>query len=231
MLGKMKTYLTVTAHPDDEALGFGASSYVLSQKGHVIHNCILSGKVDARRDRPGVDELKEHTNNAQKFMGAEAPILGQFPNIKFNTVAHLDLVQYIEGIIEEVQPDVILTHHPYDLNNDHYHTSKACQAAARLYQRKLCKPLTGLYFMEIPSSTDWAFPVAGQNFAPDTFIEVGEVGVEQKLKALYAYEGVMRPYPHPRSDEAIKALATLRGSQVGRHYCEAFQTAMNIIEP
>ena len=41
----------------------------------------------------------------------------------------------------------------------------------------------------------------------------------------------MRPYPHPRSDESIKALATLRGSQVGRNYCEAFQTAMNIIEP
>jgi len=224
-------YLTVTAHPDDEALGFGASSYVLSQKGHEIFNCILSGRVDVRRHRPSDDDLKEHIRNAQEFMGAEAPIIGSFPNIKFNTVAHLDLVQYIEKVIEEVQPDIILTHHPYDLNNDHYHTSKACQAAARLFQRKPCKPLTGLYFMEIPSSTDWAFPVDGQNFRPDTFIEVGELGVAQKLKALYAYEGVMRSYPHPRSDEAIKALATLRGSQVGRHYCEAFQTAMNIIEP
>ena len=224
-------YLTVTAHPDDEALGFGASSYVLSQKGHKIFNCILSGKVDARRGRPSDDDLKEHTRNAQEFMGAEAPIIGSFPNIKLNTVAHLDLVQYIETVIEKIQPDVILTHHPYDLNNDHYHTSKACQAAARLFQRKPCKPLTGLFFMEIPSSTDWAFPVDGQNFRPDTFIEVGELGVAQKLKALYAYEGVMRSYPHPRSDEAIKALATSRGSQVGRHYCEAFQTAMNIIEP
>ncbi|MDB4417779.1 PIG-L family deacetylase [Akkermansiaceae bacterium] len=226
-----KKYLTVTAHPDDEALGFGASSYALSQKGHKIYNCILSGKVDVRRHRPSDDDLKKHTRNAQEFMGAEAPIIGSFPNIKFNTVAHLDLVQYIERVIEEVQPDIILTHHPYDLNNDHYHTSKACQAAARLFQRKPCKPLTGLYFMEIPSSTDWTFPVDGQNFRPDTFIEVGELGVAQKLKALNAYEGVMRSYPHPRSDESIKALATLRGSQVGRHYCEAFQTAMNISEP
>ena len=227
----MKTYLTVTAHPDDEALGFGASSYVLTKKGHKVFNCILSGSVDARRHRPDVEELEIHTNNAQKFMGAEPPILGPFPNIKFNTVSHLELVQFIEKIIEDVQPDVIITHHPYDLNNDHYHTSKACQAAARLYQRKPWKPLKSLYFMEIPSSTDWAFPVDGQNFVPDTFIEVGEEGVENKLKALYAYKGVMRPYPHPRSDESIKALATLRGSQVGKQYCEAFQTAMNIIEP
>lgn len=225
------TYLTVTAHPDDEALGFGASSFVLTQKGHKVFNCILSGRVDARRHRPDVEELQKHTSNAQKFMGAEPPILGPFPNIKFNTIPHLELVQFIEKTIEEIEPDVIITHHPYDLNNDHYHVSKACQAAARLCQRKPCKQLKGLYFMEIPSSTDWAFPVDGQNFIPDTFIEVGEKGIDQKLKALYAYEGVMRPYPHPRSDEVIKSLAILRGSQVGRKYCEAFQTAMSIIEP
>lgn len=227
----MKIYLTITAHPDDEALGFGASSFVLTEKGHKVYNCILSGSVDARKYRPKIEELEKHTNNAQKFMGAESPILGKFPNIKFNTVPHIDLVQFIEKVIEEVQPNVIITHHPYDLNNDHYHTSKACQAAARLYQRKPCKPLQSLYFMEIPSSTDWAFPVDGQNFIPDTYMEVGEKGVEQKLKALHAYKGVMRPYPHSRSDEVIKALATLRGSQVGKKYCEAFQTAMNIIEP
>jgi len=225
-----KTYLTVTAHPDDEALGFGGSSFVLTQKGNRVYNCILSGSVDVRLHRPEVEELLEHTNNAQKFMGAESPILGSFPNIKFNTVPHLELVQFIEKVIEEVQPDIIITHHPYDLNNDHYHTSKACQAAARLFQRREMKPLIGLYFMEIPSSTDWAFPVDGQNFVADTYIEIGEKGLDQKLKALHAYKGVMRPYPHPRSNESIQALATLRGSEVGRMYCEAFQTAMNVID-
>ncbi len=225
-----KIYLTVTAHPDDEALGFGGSSYVLSQKGNTIYNCILSGDVEARMHRPEVDELLEHTNNAQKLMGAEQAILGPFPNIKFNTVPHLELVQFIEKVIEKVQPDVIITHHPYDLNNDHYHTSKACQAAARLYQRREMKKLKGLYFMEIPSSTDWAFPVDGQSFVADTYIEIGEEGLTHKLKALHAYEGVMRPYPHPRSNEAINALSVLRGSEVGRMYCEAFQTAMNVID-
>jgi hypothetical protein len=101
----------------------------------------------------------------------------------------------------------------------------------RLFQRKPIKPLKALYFMEIPSSTDWAFPVDGQQFRPDTFIEVGEEGLMRKLEALHAYKGVMRSYPHPRSDEAIRALAVLRGSQVGRNLCEGFQTAMNVIEP
>jgi LmbE family N-acetylglucosaminyl deacetylase len=224
-------YLSVTAHPDDEILGFGGSTFILTRNGHVVYNLILSGSVDARRHKPDLKELIQNTHNAQKLVGAQSPILGPFPNIMFNTVPHLEIVQFIEKYIEQLQPDIVITHHPYDLNNDHYHTSKGCQAAVRLFQRKPIKPLKALYFMEILSSTDWAFPVDGQQFRPDTFIEIGEEGLRRKLEALYAYEGVMRKYPHPRSDESIRALAIIRGSQVGRNLCEGFQTAMNIIEP
>jgi len=45
------TYLTVTAHPDDEILGFGASTYILTQKGHTVYNCILSGNVNTRQNK------------------------------------------------------------------------------------------------------------------------------------------------------------------------------------
>lgn len=222
-------YLTVTAHPDDEILGFGGSAFVLTKNGHIVYNLILSGNVEARRYKPDESELKKHAFSAQKIVGAQPPILGTFPNIKFNTVPHLEIVQFIEYHIEKIEPDIVITHHPYDLNNDHYHTSKACQAAVRLFQRKPVKPISALYFMEIPSSTDWSFPVDGQQFRPDTFIEIGNDGLTGKLQALYAYEGIMRPYPHPRSIEAISALATLRGSQAGCNLCEGFQTAMNIL--
>jgi LmbE family N-acetylglucosaminyl deacetylase len=224
-------YLTVTAHPDDEILGFGGSAAILSNRGHLVYNLILSGSVQARRYRPEEEVLIKNIQDAQKIVGAFPAILGPFLNIKFNFVPHLEIVQFIEKYIEQLQPDIVITHHPYDLNNDHYHTSKACQAAVRLFQRKHINPLKALYFMEIPSSTDWAFPVDGQQFRPDTFIEIGETGLLKKLEALHSYKGVMRPYPHPRSDEAIRALAVLRGSQVGRNLCEGFQTAMNVIEP
>jgi N-acetylglucosamine malate deacetylase 1 len=36
---------------------------------------------------------------------------------------------------------------------------------------------------------------------------------------------VMRPYPHPRSDEVVRALATFRGAQAGLNLAEAFETA------
>ncbi len=223
-------YLTVTAHPDDEILGFGASSVKLTQAGHRVVNCILSGQADARQARPTLDVLRENTKIAQQIVGAERPILGNFPNIKFNTVPHLELVQFIENALLDVKPDFVFTHSPSDLNDDHVCTSRACQAATRLPQRRTdLPPIQGLYFMEIPSSTDWAFPANTDPFQPNTFVEVGEDAIETKLKALDAYEGVMRKFPHSRSPEVIKGLAAMRGAQSGTHYAESFQAVFQIL--
>lgn len=222
--------LTVTAHPDDEVLGFGASAAKLVKDGCKVINCMLSGSVEARTFRPDLNDLYSDINSAQNLMGCDKAILGNFPNIKFNTVPHLDLVQYIESVIEKVNPDYIFTHFANDLNNDHCQVSKACQAAARLFQRRKMKRLKGLFFMEILSSTDWAFKGESNGFIPDTFIEVGEANVLKKMKALECYRGVMRNYPHPRSVEVIKGLAALRGSQVGVEYAEGFMSAFNVLE-
>ena len=224
-----KVYLSVTAHPDDEVLGFGGTAYQLTKAGHTVVNCILSGKVEVRVNRPDIEELNQDIKKAEQILGCQPSILGDFPNIRFNTIPHIDLVRFIEQAIELVQPDCIFTHHPYDLNNDHHQVSIACQAAARLFQRKPTKPLEGLYFMEILSSTDWSFAQSGMQFQPNAFFQIGEDGLEKKIQALEAYRGVMRDYPHPRSKEVITGLAASRGAQAGLNYAESFQTAFQIL--
>jgi N-acetylglucosamine malate deacetylase 1 len=219
------TYLVVVAHPDDEVLGAGATMYKLAQEGHSVNVCILSGDVNARNYRPSTVELYEDVDSSMKILGVNKVITGNFPNIELNTVPHLQLVQFIERAIIETEAEVIFTHHPADLNNDHLHTSLACQAAVRLFQRrKDVKPLKELLFMEVPSSTEWGVNRGMNSFSPNTFIQVGEEGVEKKLEALAQYRGVMRDYPHPRSNEAIKGLAAYRGSQAGMVFGEAFES-------
>jgi LmbE family N-acetylglucosaminyl deacetylase len=215
--------LSVTAHPDDEVLGFGATAARLAASGCEVHNCILSGEVDVRRHRPEIEELRHDIDRAQEILGCRPAILGAFPNIAFNTVPHIELVRFIEAAIEAVRPDYIFTHHPNDLNNDHHHVSIACQAASRLYQRKPVKRIRGLYLMEIPSSTDWAYSVGANRFQPNTYFEVGEEYLSVKLKALEAYRGVMRPFPHSRSGEVLRGLSACRGAEAGMRYAEAFQ--------
>lgn len=116
-----------------------------------------------------------------KTLGVNHVFKGNFPNIKFNTVPHLELVQFIENAIIESEASVVITHHPSDLNNDHLHTSLACQAAVRLFQRRGdVKRLDEFLYMEVPSATEWGVNTALNKFQPDTFVEVGKVAIEKK---------------------------------------------------
>lgn len=219
--------LAVVAHPDDEVLGLGATAAKLSAAGASVTACILAADADARTHRPRTQTLRADLMEANRILGLRAPILGDFPNIRMNAVAHLQLVQFIERAIVDTGATVLFTHHPRDLNDDHRQVSAACQAAARLYQRRSdIASLDALYFMEIASSTEWSMRGSGEPFDPDTFVEVGGALLETKLRALEAYRGVMRPYPHPRSREMLHATATYRGAQAGVDLAEAFQTAL-----
>jgi len=221
--------LTVTAHPDDEILGFGGSSWVVTQKGYNVHHLLLSGNVGARSHRPEVSELVADIESANILVGSSFE-LRDFPNIQFNVVPHIELVQVIEQVIEQFQPDWVFTHHPMDLNDDHKHVSNACQAAVRLFQRKPVKRIKGFFFMEIPSSTDWAFPLGYGGFLPNTYLEIGKEGLEKKIESLRKYRGVMRDFPHPRSVETITGLAAKRGGESGYLYAEAFQVVFQGLE-
>ena len=215
-------YLVVVAHPDDEVLGAGATIYKLINNGNEVAVATMANHAAARANIS--DTLASDEAKAFEIMGVTKSYAADFPNIKMNTVAHLDLVQFVESCIEDFAAEAIITHHPADTNNDHIQTSFAVQAACRLFQRKENIPaLKELLYMEIPSSTEWSFDSSSNRFMPNYYVEIGDEGVDLKLRALRAYKGVMRPYPHPRSEEAIKGLAAYRGSQAGCNYAEAFE--------
>lgn len=215
-------YLFVVAHPDDEVLGAGATIHKLIGEGHKVAVAIMVGKAAARANLSAT--LSDDEAKAMQILGVEKTYHADFPNIKMNTTPHLELVQFIESCIKDWQADAIVTHHPADVNIDHAETSRAVDAACRLFQRTDCVPrLKELLYMEVPSSTEWNLNAGENAFVPNTWVEIGKDGVDVKIKALDAYTGVMRPYPHPRSVEALSGLAAYRGAQAGVNYAEAFQ--------
>lgn len=216
-------YLVVVAHPDDEVLGAGATIHKLINKGNNVAVAIMSGHAAARANLS--ETLIEDEKKAMSIIGVEKVYHADFPNIKMNIVPHLELVKFIESCITDWQAEAIITHHPSDTNIDHKETAKAVNAACRLFQRTEGVPkLRELLFMEVPSSTEWSIDSSENRFNPNYFVEIGKSGLEIKIEALSAYTGVMRPYPHPRSVEALTGLAAFRGSQAGVEYAESFES-------
>lgn len=221
-------YLVVVAHPDDEILGAGATIHKLITEGHKVAVAIMVSQAAARQDLSSTLSIDEQ--EALSIVGVKTVYHANFPNIKMNTVSHLELVQFVESCIEDWKAEAIITHHPSDTNNDHVQTSYAVQAASHLFQRRENIPaLKELIYMEVPSSTEWSFDSSSNRFIPNYFVEIGSDGVDLKLKALAAYKGVMRNYPHPRSNEALKGLASYRGAQAGCSYAEAFECVFKSI--
>lgn len=214
-------YLFVMAHPDDEA-DVGGTIYTLTKKCHEVAVAILVGKVAARRNLSG--NLEQEEQASMQMLGVSKVYHADFPNIKLNIVPHLELVQFIEGCIEDWGAEAIVTHHVADVNIDHSVTGTAAMAACRLFQRKTGIPRLRLFMMaETTAATEWALNSSANRFTPNYFVEIGEEGVAKKIAAHAVYEGVMRSYPHPQSSEVFEGLAAYRGSQCGCNYAEAFE--------
>ena len=127
--------LAVVAHPDDELLGCGATLKRLADAGHSVYSVVLCAPADARHNRPSIDRLQEVSQKAAKAVGIRDSLHYEFPNIKFNAVPHLDMVQAIEKAILKFRPEWIFTHHAGDLNIDHRICYETTMAAVMLPQR------------------------------------------------------------------------------------------------
>jgi LmbE family N-acetylglucosaminyl deacetylase len=220
--------LAVVAHPDDEILGCGATLLRLREEGHRVFSVVLCGGAEARTDRPA--ELQRFAAEAAGMVGIEETLTYDFPNVRFNTIPHLEMVQAIEAGIERFRPEWIFTLHPRDLNVDHRVCYETAMAAVLLPQRLTRNlPVTmvrKVMLCEVVSSTDWAAPV-GPAFEPNTFFDVSKT-FERKLAALAHFEGAMKPFPHSRSLENVRHLAHVRGAQVGIELAEAFMQVREV---
>lgn len=211
-------YMFVVAHPDDEVLGAGAFLYSISQSDGEDTACIVILNADYEKTRK---EMFTDIEKSHEILSITDHALFSYKNMNFMNENHREMVECIEDEIRRYKPDVIFTHFDGDLHNDHRVTSICTQQAARLYQRHGAgHKVAALYEMEILSSTGWS----NHSFRPDTYIMASEQSVSKKIQALGVYKNVVRPIPHPRSEECIRALAIVRGSEIGYHYAEAFKT-------
>lgn len=213
-----KTILVVAAHADDEALGCGGTIARHVAEGDVVHVVFLADGVTSRTGATAAEMAQRlaSTELARQRLGISTTTFLGLPDNRLDSLPLLDVIQALEPIIQRHDPQIIYTHHGGDLNVDHCIAHQAVITA--------CRPLPGsrvreIYAFEVLSSTEWGD--ARQAFAPQVFVDITAY-LDQKIAALNAYAMEMRPAPHSRSLDNIRALANYRGHCTGVMAAEAF---------
>ena len=224
-----QTILVVAAHPDDEILGCGGTMAKLAALGCKVHVVFLA---DGETSRTGltsaehavlIDARRQQAAHAMLEIGCSSWTFHDYPDNCLDTVPLLELAKTVEKQVKELRPKKVFTHFPGDLNIDHQIVSRAVLTA--------CRPIKGhsvgeiLYF-EVPSSTEWN---PGADFTPNCYVNI-EGYLDIKIKAMRLYQDELRDFPHPRSDEAIRALASYRGASSGLLAAEGFVIARKIYQ-
>jgi LmbE family N-acetylglucosaminyl deacetylase len=225
--------LVVVAHPDDELLGLGASIHRLVERHGCEARAVILGEGltsrSATRDTERwATDLAQHRSNiaqAAAAVGYASTGIYDFADNRFDSVDLLDIIKVVEQEKEAFNPQLIFTHHGGDTNIDHRRTFEAVITA--------CRPLPGepertILACETPSSTEWQAANYPQPFLPNFFLTVTEEDIEAKILGMEAYEFEKRPYPHPRSPEALRLLAQRWGIVTGQPLAEAFMLVRHI---
>ena len=227
----MSTVLIVAAHPDDEVLGCGGTILAHRKAGHTVKLLFLSEGVSSRGISYEYSDWAQEIHAREKMATESAKILDaeiagfeRMENLRMHDRPLLDIVKTVMKYVKEIAPDIVYTHHPGDLNTDHGVTFEAVFSACRPRDDLSVKCIRTF---EVPSSTNWASNLQQPIFRPDTFVDISAF-LDQKAKALSAYQDEIRKYPHPRSETYLNALAITRGSQVGLRFAEGFVTVRNV---
>ena len=231
---KNKKVMIVVAHPDDELLGLGAAMNRIILNTNINTRVVILGEGitsrDSERDaEKRRNELAVHRSNihsAQCEIGYHSVSIYYFPDNRFDSVALLDIIKVIEKEKQEFRPDVIFTHHGGDLNIDHQRTFEAVITSCRPMNSEDVKTIITF---ETPSGTEWRASSDPRHFIPNLFIEVSEANLNAKIKGMESYEFEKRPFPHPRSPEALKIQAQRWGISIGCEYAEAFCVIRQIL--
>lgn len=108
---------------------------------------------------------------------------------------------------------------------DHRKLFQSAHSCAKSFRYPFIKKIL---MMETLSETEFGAALPGQGFSPNVFIDISNY-LEKKIEIMKMYHGEMGEHRFPRSEENMRALATLRGAISGVKYAESFMLLKEIV--
>ena len=215
--------MVISPHPDDETLGAGGSLLKLKHLGNKIYWLnITDANSGGGYDNAFLEKRKIQIERIEKYFGFSDFINLKFPPTELNDNIKGELIKAIGEAFDKVKPDCIILPDYNDAHSDHKYTFEAANACSKIFRRGYIKRILT---MEIISETNFGMPQ--DVFKPNLYIDITDY-FDKKAEALSIYDTEFGQMPFPRSIEAIKAQAVIRGTEAGVLYAEAFRVIKEI---
>ncbi len=212
-----RTALAFAPHNDDELLGAGGTLLKLARSGFAVTVCeVTSG--------PSSERIRAEAKAAHAVLGVENTVFLDLPACRLDEVSKPQMNGEFCRIVADVRPEIVFIPHYGDMHLDHRWVAEAAMVAIRPLEAPFVKRVLAY---ETLSETEWNTPSTNNAFLPNVWIDIsGEI--KDKIEAMSCYRSQLHDFPHPRSLEAIRALARYRGSTVGAQAAEAFMLIRGI---
>ena len=214
----MKT-IVIAPHPDDEVLGAGGTLLRRKAEGAKVAWLIVTTiSVELGWSKEKVKQRADEVKRVTELFGFDEVFTLNFPTIQLDRVPMSDLVAGISEAFRSFEPEEVFVPHPSDVHTDHRMVFDAAASCTKWFRYPSVKRVLAY---ETLSETDFGLGT-DQGFRPNVFVDI-EPFLDDKLRAMDIYESELGVFPFPRSHEAIRALATLRGAASGFKAAEAFE--------
>lgn len=221
----MTKILVVSPHPDDETLGAGGSLLKLKDAGNQVYwlNITDVKMAGGGYNESFISKRKIQIENINSYFGFDGFMNLRFQPATLNDSIKGELVNEIGNAFDRFKPECIILPDYNDAHTDHKYVFEAAYACSKIFRRSYIKKILT---MEIPSETNFGMPY--DMFKPNFYVDITDY-FEKKMDALKIYDTEMGSFPFPRSMEAIKAQAAIRGIEAGVSYAEAFRVIKEIV--
>lgn len=213
-----KKIIIVTPHPDDETLGCGGTILKHISAGDEVYWLIVTKMDEEFFPMERIQKRQDEIIQVAKRYGFEKTVQLSYKAAKLDVVPASDLVSEIGNVFKEIEPTTIYVPYRNDIHSDHKVVFDATMACTKWFRYP---SIEKVLVYETLSETDFIMNTDAMGFRPTVFINISEF-LEKKLDIMKIYESEMAPHPFPRSEETIRALATLRGAAAGVTAAEAF---------
>lgn len=224
-MNESRTVLLVAPHPDDETLGCGGTALRHIQNGDSVHWVIFT----SIKTSHGFGEVQVRTRDAEIEAVARAYGFAgvhrlDFPTMTLDTIAKSELVGTLGSVVKKTSAQILYIPYRNDVHSDHAAVFDAAAACAKTFRYPSVRSVRAY---ETLSETEFGIRPDDPGFRANLFVDITDQ-LEKKLEIMSIFESELGPFPFPRSEVALRALAQLRGVQGGVAAAEAFMLLKEI---